>query len=57
MLNIHAENNESILTKRDMALGFMQTLILKNENIIEVEQDEFYGDIYLRKGADFNRQI
>ena len=57
MLLSHAERNGAILTKRDVALGFMQTLILKNENVIEVEQQEYFGDIYLLKGSDFYRQI
>ena len=57
MLSFHAQENGGTLNKRDMALGFMQTLILKNENIISVEQNEWNGEIALGKGPSFYTQI
>ena len=35
------------ITKRDMALGFLQTLILKHNEDIEVEQNGWFQPIYL----------
>ena len=57
MLRFHAQSNDARLVKRDIALGFMQVLILKHEDIIEVEQEEFNGDIYLLRGSGFDRRM
>jgi len=54
MLTFHAQQNETNVNRRDMALGFMQTLILKNEDMIEVEQQEWNGAIHLMKGPRFD---
>lgn len=53
MLRGQAELNGATLSKRDMALGFMQTLILKNEDIVQVEQQQFNREILLSKGPQF----
>ena len=45
--NVEDEDMEYTITRRDMALGFMQVLILKNNEKIDVEQDGWNQPIYL----------
>ena len=49
-----ATQRGATLSKRDTGLGFLQVLILKNEDIIQVSQDEFYQAIMIEKGPGWD---
>ena len=57
LLESGARANDARVTARDVALGFMQTLILKTSDIIQVKQEKYFDPIYISKGNDFDKPI
>jgi hypothetical protein len=52
---LHIAVPEGQLVVKDVAMSFMQLLILKSMNIVRTQQVEAYGDIHIIKGKEWMR--
>ena len=49
-----ADNTVGAVTRREAALGFLQTLVLKTLDVIDVRQARAYGAIEIKRGPQWN---
>ena len=49
-----AANTVAAVSRREAALGFLQTLVLKTLDVIDVRQTRAYGAIEIKRGPQWN---